>query len=79
MLPNVPFLACLARWAGDELMEGYYSAAAGHRTTATKQTRFGSFPPYLFISLKRWVLPGWLAASMASLDPHLRIYCPKRD
>lgn len=57
MLPNVPFLACLSRWAGDELI-GYNSAAAGRRTTATKRTRFGTFPPYLFIALQRLVLAG---------------------
>jgi hypothetical protein len=56
VLPKVPFAACMERWAGDEVMDDYYSAALGGRTRGIKRTRFASFSPYLFISLKRLAL-----------------------
>lgn len=32
MVPRVPFSACLAGYAGDSLVDGYYSLAAGKNT-----------------------------------------------
>ena len=49
---QVPFAACLERLAAAEVLDDYYSAALGRRASATKQTRFASFPPYLVVALK---------------------------
>ncbi|KAL4854620.1 Ubiquitin carboxyl-terminal hydrolase 5 [Chlorella vulgaris] len=54
VVPRVPFSACLAGYAGDSLVEGYYSLAAGKNTQAIKRTRFSSFPPYLLVQLQRY-------------------------
>ncbi|KAA6426280.1 MAG: ubiquitin carboxylterminal hydrolase [Trebouxia sp. A1-2] len=36
VLPRVPFSACLAKWAGEEVMADYFSAAVGHKTQAKR-------------------------------------------
>ncbi len=53
MLPRVPLAACLERWAAEQTIEDYHSAAAGHRTRATRRTRLASFPPFLLVQLQR--------------------------
>lgn len=53
MLPRVPFSSCVERWAADEELGDYYSAALGKRTTATRRSRIASFPPFLMVQLKR--------------------------
>ena len=55
VLPRVPLSACLAKWAADETVEGYRSAAAGGAAvTATRRQRLASFPPFLAVQLKRY-------------------------
>ena len=55
LLPRVPLSACLSKWAADETVEGYRSAAAGGATvTATRRQRLASFPPFLAVQLKRY-------------------------
>ncbi|GLC48552.1 hypothetical protein PLESTB_000110300 [Pleodorina starrii] len=55
VLPRVPFDACLQRFSGTEVVDDYRSAAlGGRRTTATKRTRFASFPPYLLVQINRY-------------------------
>jgi len=53
VLPRVPLAACLERWAAEQTIEDYQSAAAGHRTRATRRTRLASFPPFLLVQLQR--------------------------
>ncbi len=69
VIPKVPFAACLERMVGDELVESYESAAlAGRRTTASKRTRFASFPPYLMLALKRYYVgEGWVPMKLDAL------------
>ena len=52
MLPRVPLEACIQQWAAAEEVD-YHSAAAGRRTQASKTSRFASFPPFLFVQLRR--------------------------
>ena len=53
VLPRVPLEACLARWAADEALADYHSAALGRKTRASKRQRLANFPPFLLIQLKR--------------------------
>lgn len=50
--PQVPFSACLERWAAEEVVEGVHSAVLGRKAPASKTTRFATFPPYLAVVLK---------------------------
>jgi len=55
VLPRVPLSACLSKWAAEETVEGYRSAAAGGvAVTAKRQQRLATFPPFLAIQLKRY-------------------------
>lgn len=53
VLPKVPFTACLAKWAGQEVMADYFSAAVGHKTQAKRFSRIANFPPYLMLQMNR--------------------------
>jgi ubiquitin carboxyl-terminal hydrolase 5/13 len=56
VIPKVPFEACLKHWAADANIDEYHSAALGRKTgTASRRSRFASFPPYLFIVLQRYM------------------------
>ena len=61
VLPRVPLAACISKWAADEAVDGYKSAAAGGAAvTAARRARFASFPPFLALQLKRfYVAPDW--------------------
>ena len=50
---QVPFEACLERWAAGSTLEDYQSAALGRKTVAHSAPRFSAFPPYLMIQLKK--------------------------
>jgi hypothetical protein len=52
---QVPFAACLERWAGGSTLEDYHSAALGRKTVAHSAPRFAAFPPYLMVQLKKCV------------------------
>lgn len=67
MLPRVPLAACLERWAGEEAVEGYDSAAAGHRTRALRRSRLASFPPFLLVQLRRRAPPRCCRAQLAAV------------
>ncbi len=53
VLPRVPFSACLAKWAGEEVMADYFSAAVGHKTQPKRFSRIANFPPYLMLQMNR--------------------------
>ena len=60
VLPRVPLEACIQQWAAAEDVE-YHSASVGAKTRASKTSRFSSFPPWLFVQLRRrgssWLAP----------------------
>ena len=58
VLPRVPFSACLAKWAGEEVMADYFSAAVGHKTQAKRFSRIANFPPYLMLQMNRQAFDG---------------------
>ncbi len=58
VLPRVPFSACLAKWAGEEVMADYFSAAVGHKTQAKRFSRIANFPPYLMLQMNRQTSDG---------------------
>lgn len=68
VLPKVPFAACLAKWAGEEVMADYFSAAVGHKTQAKRFSRIANFPPYLMLQMNRYyVTEQWVAKKLEVL------------
>mmetsp|Transcript_62 Transcript_62/g.92 ORF Transcript_62/g.92 Transcript_62/m.92 type:complete len:885 (-) Transcript_62:589-3243(-) len=68
VIPKVPFAACLERLAAAEVVEGYHSTALGRKASATRRTRFATFPPYLLVALKRYYVgPDWTPKKMEVL------------
>ena len=49
---QVPFAACLEKWAAPEMLEGVAGPGGGKRTVV-RQTRFATFPPYLLVQMRR--------------------------
>jgi len=49
---QVPFAACVERFAAPEEMADVFSPALGRKVPATRTTRLASFPPYLMLSFK---------------------------
>ncbi|KAF5837690.1 hypothetical protein DUNSADRAFT_4055 [Dunaliella salina] len=61
VIPNVPFAACIERFAAPEEMADVFSPALGRKVPATRTTRLASFPPYLMLSFKRYyVAENWV-------------------
>lgn len=56
VLPKVPFDACLRAWAAAETVDHFLSPATGQRGRAIRTGRFATFPRYLVIQMKRYVL-----------------------
>ncbi|KAJ9512241.1 hypothetical protein QJQ45_012796 [Haematococcus lacustris] len=54
VIPQVPFASCLSRWAAEEEVEGVWSAAAGRSTRALRRSGLASFPPYLWLAMRRY-------------------------
>uniref|UniRef100_A0A8C9TRM6 Ubiquitin carboxyl-terminal hydrolase n=1 Tax=Scleropages formosus TaxID=113540 RepID=A0A8C9TRM6_SCLFO len=50
----IPFTACLAALSEPETLTDFWSSAVQSKTTATKTTRFASFPDYLIIQIKKF-------------------------
>ncbi|MFT7815976.1 ubiquitin carboxyl-terminal hydrolase 5 isoform X1 [Arapaima gigas] len=50
----IPFSACLAALSEPETLTDFWSSAVQTKTTATKTTRFASFPDYLVIQIKKF-------------------------
>nr|AAG42755.1 ubiquitin-specific protease 14 [Arabidopsis thaliana] len=59
--PRVPLEACLANFASSEPIEDYYSSALKGMTTAIKTTGLTSFPDYLVLHMRKFVMEeGWV-------------------
>jgi len=41
-----------------QVLDDYFSAAVGGKSTATHRSRFASFPPVLVVALKRYYVAG---------------------
>ncbi|KAK9805947.1 hypothetical protein WJX73_007684 [Symbiochloris irregularis] len=54
VLPRIPFCECIRQWESPASIDNYYSAAIQSKTQANKTTRFASFPPFLFVQLRRY-------------------------
>ncbi len=55
--PQVPFAACVERWAAGDVVDDKFSAALGRKTAAHVAPRFTSFPPYLIVQIRKWAPP----------------------
>lgn len=53
---NVPFRVCLEKFMQDDVIEDFWSPALERKTTAKKRTRFTTFPEYLIIQLKKFMV-----------------------
>ncbi|KAI4883704.1 hypothetical protein NFI96_031575 [Prochilodus magdalenae] len=51
---RIPFSACLDALSEPETLTDFWSSAVQGKTTATKTTRFASFPDYLVIQIKKF-------------------------
>ncbi|KAJ4894149.1 Ubiquitin carboxyl-terminal hydrolase 14 [Raphanus sativus] len=59
--PRVPLEACLATFASPEQIHDYYSTALKGKTTAIKTTGLTSFPDYLVLHMRKFVMEaGWV-------------------
>jgi len=59
--PIVPLTACIEDFASPESIADFYSSAIHARTTAIKTTRFATFPQYLVIHLRKYIIgDGWV-------------------
>ncbi|RID71885.1 hypothetical protein BRARA_C03802 [Brassica rapa] len=59
--PRVPLEACLATFSSPEQILDYYSTALKGKTTAIKTTSLTSFPDYLVLHMRKFVMEaGWV-------------------
>ncbi|KAJ6417267.1 hypothetical protein OIU84_003055 [Salix udensis] len=59
--PRVPLAACLASYSAPEEIQDYYSTAMKAKTTALKTAGLTSFPDYLVLHMRKFVLEeGWV-------------------
>ncbi|XP_006645559.1 ubiquitin carboxyl-terminal hydrolase 14 [Oryza brachyantha] len=59
--PRVPLEACLASFSGAEEVPDFYSTALNSKTTAIKTAGFKSFPDYLVLQMRKFVMEaGWV-------------------
>ncbi|CAM6037602.1 unnamed protein product [Sphagnum compactum] len=59
--PRVPLAACLESFCAAEEIHDFYSSAINGKTTAIKTTRLATFPDYLVIHLRKFILDaGWV-------------------
>ncbi|KAJ2805588.1 ubiquitin C-terminal hydrolase Ubp14, partial [Coemansia helicoidea] len=56
----VPLAECLALMTGEETVDGYHCPACARPTTATKSTRFATFPKVLAVQVRRFELVDWV-------------------
>eukprot|EP00922_Rhytidocystis_sp_ex-Travisia-forbesii_P043795 GHVS01065315.1.p1 GENE.GHVS01065315.1~~GHVS01065315.1.p1 ORF type:complete len:434 (+),score=106.78 GHVS01065315.1:328-1629(+) len=65
---SVSFDSCLAAWAAAGVLTDYLSPATNKHGEASTTTRFVSFPPYLFLHLRRFfAAEDWTASKMDCL------------
>ena len=48
----MPFVACLERWAAEEVVPDMFSPTLGRPAPASRAARFASFPPFLLLYFK---------------------------
>lgn len=59
--PRVPLEACLASFSGGEEVPEFYSTALNSKTTAIKTTGLKTFPDYLVLQMRKFVMgAGWV-------------------
>ncbi|XVE80238.1 hypothetical protein DITRI_Ditri14bG0123600 [Diplodiscus trichospermus] len=59
--PRVPLEACLANFAAPEAIPDFYSSALKAKTTAIKTAGLTSFPDYLVLHMRKFVMEaGWV-------------------
>ncbi|CAG9856066.1 unnamed protein product [Phyllotreta striolata] len=54
--PKIKFFSCLESFMQSEVISNFYSSAVKENVTARKTTRLSSFPDYLVIHLKKFML-----------------------
>jgi ubiquitin carboxyl-terminal hydrolase 5/13 len=65
VLANVPFDACLQKWAAPETIADFFSSALQAKGTAEKTVRMKTFPKYLVVQLRKFFVDSdWSAKKM---------------
>ncbi|XP_019864761.2 ubiquitin carboxyl-terminal hydrolase 5 isoform X1 [Aethina tumida] len=54
--PKIKFFSCLESFSESEVINNFYSSAAGQNVVARKTTRLATFPDYILIQLKKFML-----------------------
>ncbi|KAJ8942716.1 hypothetical protein NQ318_017015 [Aromia moschata] len=54
--PKINFFSCLESFTQSEIINNFYSTAVGQNVTARKTTKLSTFPDYLMIQLKKFML-----------------------
>ena len=63
--PLIPLRACLESFIEPELIEGFFSNAINATTNAAKSTKLDTFPQYLVLAMKRFVIQeGWVPTKL---------------
>jgi ubiquitin carboxyl-terminal hydrolase 5/13 len=59
--PRLPLSACLEAFAAPETIQDFYSSAIKGKTTTVKTARMGTFPPYLVLHMRKFIMDrGWV-------------------
>ncbi|PIA38480.1 hypothetical protein AQUCO_02800292v1 [Aquilegia coerulea] len=58
--PRVPLEACLATFSAPEEVQDFYSTALNAKTTALKTAGLTSFPDYLVLHMRKFIMEGWV-------------------
>jgi ubiquitin carboxyl-terminal hydrolase 5/13 len=58
--PRVPMKACLEAVADPEEVDHFYSSAIKRKTQAIKTAKLATFPEYLIVQVRRFILDGWV-------------------
>uniref|UniRef100_A0A0A9DYE8 USP domain-containing protein n=1 Tax=Arundo donax TaxID=35708 RepID=A0A0A9DYE8_ARUDO len=65
--PRVPLEACLSSFSGPEEIPDFYSTALNSKTTATKTAGFKTFPDYLVLHMRKFVMEaGWVPKKLGN-------------
>ena len=58
--PQVPMSKCIEAFGEVDAVENFYSSALGRNTIGLKKTSLSTFPEYLAVQIRRFILDGWV-------------------
>jgi ubiquitin carboxyl-terminal hydrolase 5/13 len=58
--PRIPMKTCLDSFSHPESIPDFYSSALKKRTVAIQTSKLATFPEYLIVQVRRFILDGWV-------------------